>query len=101
VQVKTNRKSANFWLLSAHAAHLKSDSHIYVFVNIGKRDRPEFIAAPSVHVAAKMITSPARTGAVFYEFRKADRPSDSEGWELFGDAHAGADAVDVPDELQL
>ena len=34
VQVKTNRKAANFWLLNQHVAKLCCESHIYVFVNI-------------------------------------------------------------------
>lgn len=90
VQVKTNRKAANFWLLNAHALRIRSDSHIYVFVNIGKEARPEFIVVPSVHVADKVKTKPASTGTVWYEFWKADRPSEGEGWEVFGDPHANA-----------
>ncbi len=97
VQVKTNRKSANFWLVGAHTVGLKSDSHIYVFVNIGKQARPEFVVVPSVHVAAKVKTKPASTGTVWYEFWKADRPSDGEGWEVFGNANA----EDESDESQL
>lgn len=88
VQVKTNRKSASFWLLGEQAVRLKSESHIYVFVNIGNQARPEFVVVPSIHVAAKVRTKPASTGTIWYEFWKVDRQSDGEGWEVFGDANA-------------
>jgi hypothetical protein len=40
VQVKTNRKAANFWLVNAHVADSFSESPVYVFVNIkGQNDR--------------------------------------------------------------
>ena len=41
VQVKTNNKPANFWLVGAKAKEIASDSHMYVFVNVGKGDRAE------------------------------------------------------------
>lgn len=99
VQVKTNRKSANFWLLGANAVRLKSDSHIYVFVNIGNQARPDFIVVPSAHVAAKLKIERYSTGSAWYVFWKNDRPSDGEGWELFGNPNVGvvtADAAEVP-----
>jgi hypothetical protein len=34
VQVKTNRKAINYWLVGERARHIKSDSHVYVFVNL-------------------------------------------------------------------
>lgn len=100
VQVKTNRKSANYWLLGAHAAQLKSDSHIYVFVNIGKQDRPEYIVVPSSHVAAKVVKYKARTGTLWYSFEKADRHSKSDGWEQFGDPYASMDTDGVEEPAQ-
>jgi hypothetical protein len=85
VQVKTNGKPAKFWLVGAHAAKLKSDSHIYVFVNIRGDERPEYFVVPSDHVADRVRESHARTGSIWYEFHKTDRLFQStEGWEAFG-----------------
>lgn len=85
VQVKTNAKRASFWLVGKHALKLRSDSHAYVFVNLRGDTRPEYIVATSNHVADKVVEAKSKTGSVFYEFRSRDRPSDGEGWELFGD----------------
>lgn len=90
VQVKTNKRPANFWLLGPHACHIKSDSHVYVFVNLG--DRAEYLVVPSEHVAAKMVHEVSSTGSEWYSFMRSDRLSDGEGWELFGDPHVGASA---------
>lgn len=85
VQVKTNRKASNNWLLAAHAANLRSDSHVYVFVNIRGDKRPEYIVAPSAHVASHLRRAERSTGSIWYWFHRGDRPVDGEGWELFGD----------------
>jgi len=87
VQVKTNRNPANFWLLNSHAAHMSSDSHVYVFVNIRGDLRPEYLVVPSNHVASKVVHEKSSTGSEWYSFMKADRFSQGEGWELFGDPH--------------
>lgn len=97
VQVKTNMKPANFWLLGKHASSIKSDSHMYVFVNVGKKsDRPEYLVVPSAHVAKNMKVQKAKTGSVWYVFFRADRSADGEGWELFGDAHASEQSPASP-----
>ena len=88
VQVKTNSKSASFWLLGAHALNMQSDSHVYVFVNIRGDNRPEYIVVPSAHVAMKMRTPIRSTGSKWYSFYKTDRLDPGEGWEIFGDPHA-------------
>src|SRR5208283_5107284 len=64
VQVKTNKKPANFWLVGAHTAKLKSQSHAYVFVNLRKEGRPEFIVASSHHVASHVVVGTSTTGSV-------------------------------------
>jgi len=85
VQVKTNKKPANFWLLGPHSAHIKSDSHIYVFVNLGHGERAEYLVVPSNHVAAKVVHEVSSKGSEWYSFMRSDLLSDSEGWELFVD----------------
>ena len=92
VQVKTNKNPANFWLVGSHATKLKSDSHAYVFVNIRKEARPEYVVVPSAHVAMKVTKSTSKTGSVWYSFFRNDRLSDTEGWELFGDPYAGPES---------
>jgi hypothetical protein len=94
VQVKTNRKAINYWLVGERARHIKSDSHVYVFVNLEGKDCPEYLVVPSNHVAAKVEKYAPKGGSVWYTFRKADRPSDTKGWEAFGNAHIGEDAAD-------
>jgi len=85
VQVKTNGKAAGFWLVGEHAPKLKSESHLYVFVNLMKGDgRPEYLVVPSEQVAAKTRVDQRATGSVWYGFHRKDWPHDGEGWELFG-----------------
>jgi hypothetical protein len=93
VQVKTNNKPANFWLVGAKAKEIASDSHMYVFVNVGKGDRAEYIVVPSTHVAAKVVHEKSTTGSEWYSFVRSARLVPGEGWELFGDPH-GSTATD-------
>jgi hypothetical protein len=74
--------------------------HMYVFVNVGKRNRADYIVVPSKNVAAKSL--PENGGSRWPSFKKSDRPSalykspDSEGWELFGDPHGSIAAKPKP-----
>jgi hypothetical protein len=92
VQVKTNRKPTSFWLVGQHALTTKSDSHVYVFVNLKKEARPEYLVATSNHVAGKTSIEPSSTGSVWYAFYRRDRQTDDEGWGIFGDPHVQEDA---------
>jgi hypothetical protein len=92
VQVKTNRNAANFWLIGAHAAKLRSDSHIYIFVNLKGERRPDYLVVKSDYVASKVFTSTAKTGSVWYSFLRKDRPYEGEGWnDVFADPNGPAD----------
>src|SRR5271154_6387703 len=55
VQVKTNGKPASYWLVGEHAKRLKSESHVYVFVNIKGKERPEYRVVGSGQVADKVV----------------------------------------------
>jgi len=104
VQVKTNKKAANFWLVGAHAAKLRSDSHIYIFVNLKEDLRPDYLVVRSDYVASKVFITNAKTGSVWYSFLRKDHPYDDEGWsDVFGDPNALADADEQaepsPDEI--
>jgi hypothetical protein len=85
VQVKTNSGRPNFWLVGAHAERMKSDSHMYVFVNNARGEKPEYLVVPSDYVAKKVYHSVATKGSEWYQFQRSDRPTEGEGWELFGD----------------
>ena len=95
VQVKTNSKPANFWLLGRHAKRLTSASHIYVFVNIGNETRKdEYIVVRSAYVAEKLVYEKSSSGSEWYSFMRADRPSEDAGWSIFGDPHLSASSED-------
>jgi len=94
VQIKTNRKRAGFWLVGEHATKIKSDSHVYVFVNLAKGDgRPEYLVVPSEQVAAKTRVYHRSTGSVWYGFHREDWPHSGEGWELFGNPNPLAEEI--------
>jgi len=94
VQVKTQRQSANYWLVGQKALDISSSSHVYVFINLRGDSRPDYLVVPSSVVADKTYESKAKTGSSFYcfdriagkEFIAAQGWSDTrqEGWEIFG-----------------
>jgi hypothetical protein len=90
VQVKTNSNRVNFWLMGVHAKRLKSDSHVYVFVNNARGQKPEFLVVRSKYVAEK-IDHQVNTNSEWHSFRIADRPTEGEGWEIFGDPNPNPD----------
>jgi hypothetical protein len=103
VQVKTNRKPANFWLLNPNVAMIghdsddEYDSHMYVFVNIRSPKQPdEFIVVPSRHVHKHICKEVAKTGAIWYSFLRSDRITESSGWELFGEGSISSSASTNP-----
>jgi hypothetical protein len=95
VQVKTNHRPANFWLVGEHAQTLKSDSHVYVFVNLRNEERPEYLVASSTYVASKVQKNTAKTGTMWYEFHLKDKPAEGEGWGIFGDPHASGEPKEL------
>jgi hypothetical protein len=99
VQVKTNRERPNFWLVGAHTHETISDSHVYVFVNVGNTQRPEFIVASSRHVAEKVLHEVSPAGSEWYSFKRSDRQFESEGWEEVFGGPQGPAAADELDEI--
>lgn len=87
IQVKTNRKRPSFWLLGKCYKEEVSESHIYIFVNLGKGERPEYLIVPSKHVAKFGITTPPRsTGSIWHAFDRASalpKHLDPMGWKIF------------------
>jgi hypothetical protein len=94
VQVKTNKNWGKDWLVGVQGERIKSDSHMYVFVNVGNGDRAEFTVVPSKHVAKNVYLQTSPKGNKFYWFSKSNRLVNGEGWELFGDPNGSTDADD-------
>ncbi len=84
VQVKTNARHFNFWLLNKHSKRLKSSSHIYVFVNLSKNDgSPEYYVVPSRIVAKRMYVE-RRRGSTWYSFDRSNAIKYENKWSVFG-----------------
>jgi hypothetical protein len=82
IQVKSNAKPANFWLLSKNSIELKSDTHIYVFVNFNdKKNITEFFVVPSL-IVANNIKVEKSENATWYSFWKKDALEFQNRWEL-------------------
>jgi len=89
VQVKTNARVFNFWLLNKKAKEQVSESHIYVFVNLRRSRKSSetinFYVVPSKIVSEKMVygTSPR---AEWYSFNLTDAEPYKDKWSLFGES---------------
>ena len=71
IQVKTNASTFSFWLLDKKAKKIKSDSHIYAFVNL-KEKETEYFIIPSKIVAKEMRVDRSKRGtstwySIYYE----------------------------------
>lgn len=94
VQVKTQATPANYWLAGKSAQETKAPSHVYVFVNLRGKERPEYLVVPSSFVAAHTYEAQG-----FYCFDRAEGKNFigtqgwqdhlQEGWEIFGDPESG------------
>ena len=72
IEVKTNAKRANFWLVGDPAKARCSPSHFYAFLNIstprGGGEVHEYYLVPSEVVARETSVDPAKTGSIWYSF---------------------------------
>jgi hypothetical protein len=92
VQVKTNFGRPNFWLLNKHCSETKSDTHVYVLVNLGQKNPqqrykgPDFYVVPSRVLSRRMRTTPPgrRTHAIFYSIFRDKVESFKNKWKIFG-----------------
>lgn len=89
VQVKTNAKTFNYWLVGSRAKEIVSLSHVYVFVNLrSKKDGEaiEFYIVPSSVVAQKTRLGKAKsTGSKWYLFNLNDAMPFKDKWDVFLD----------------
>lgn len=86
VQVKTNARTFNFWLLGKKAKDLVSENHIYVLVNIQLQkigESIDYYVVPSKVIAEKMIYSKSPKSD-WYSFKLADAEPYKDKWSLFG-----------------
>ncbi|MDE1888990.1 MAG: hypothetical protein KGI30_01860, partial [Planctomycetota bacterium] len=87
VQVKTNAKTFNFWLVGSKVQEMVSPTHIYVFVNLrAKKDGEviEFYIVPSSVVAEKTRYNKAKTtGSEWYSFYLENALPFKDKWEVF------------------
>lgn len=81
VQVKTNKKTFNFWLLNKHSKTIKSESHIYVLVNL-RHNFTEYFIVPSKIVSKKMCVE-TQKGNAWCSFSYKNALPYKEKWEIF------------------
>ena len=87
VQVKTNARTFNFWLLSKKAKGQVSVTHIYVLMNIrSRKDREEieYYVVPSSVVADKMVHEKSRNSEWWAIFR-SEVAEFRNKWSVFGE----------------
>ena len=86
VQVKTNARTFNFWLLSRKAKELVSRSHIYALVNIHSRkdgEEIEYYIVPSRVVADRMIHD-KRPKSEWWAIYRSKVEKYQNKWSVFG-----------------
>ncbi len=84
VQVKTNARTFNFWLLSKKAKEQVSRSHIYALVNIRSRkdgEEIEYYIVPSKIVANRMKH---RQGSNWWSIYRSKVEKYQNKWSVFG-----------------
>ncbi len=87
VQVKTNAKTFNFWLLSKSARDQRSCTHYYFLVNIRhpkSGEVVEYYVIPSFEVAGRMVSDHASTGSKWNMIYRKDVEEFRDAWEQFG-----------------
>lgn len=84
VQVKSNAKTFNFWLMNKGSESYHSPSYIYAFVNF-KKDTTDFFLVPSKIVAKNVhISKATRTRkSTWYSFGIAHAERYRDNWKIF------------------
>jgi hypothetical protein len=86
VQVKTNARTFNFWLLSKKSKEQVSKNHIYVLVNIRSRktgESIEYYIVPSKTVSEKMVYEKNKNSEWYSIYLKDIEPY-RDKWSFFG-----------------
>lgn len=83
VQVKTNARVFSFWLLNKHSKDIKSNSHIYVFVNLRKGgDDVEYFIVPNKVVSRKIYIQKSGQYS-WYSISYEDAKPFKDKWMVF------------------
>jgi hypothetical protein len=84
VQVKTNSKIFNFFLLNSKAKTLKSKNLIYAFVNL-RKERTEYYLVPSAFVAKSVhISKPSKTReSTWHSIQLTKIEKYQDNWQIF------------------
>lgn len=95
VQVKTNAKTFNFWLVGAKAREIQSKSHIYVLVNLRRNktgEAIEYFVVPSKVVAAKMVSkvSDNESQSEWHQLNMSEAAPYRDKWSVFGASNQDA-----------
>ncbi|MBK7052245.1 MAG: hypothetical protein IPH54_17015 [Rhodoferax sp.] len=87
VQVKTNAKTFNFWLVGRKGKEMVSPTHIYAFVNLRKKKDGEvieyYIVPSSVVVKETRYGKAKTTGSEWYSFYLEDALKYKDDWSIF------------------
>jgi hypothetical protein len=89
IQVKTNAKAADFWLVGERTP--VSDTHLYVFVNLKSREtgcRREYFVVPSSVVAERKVYS-KHPKSEFYSLYRKHILEFRDNWSSFGNPQIG------------
>jgi len=84
VQVKTNARTFNFFLLNSKAETFYSKNLLYVFVNL-RKDRTDYFVVPSTFVAKSVhISKPSKTRkSVWHSISIGKIEKYHDNWKLF------------------
>lgn len=84
VQVKTNARTFNFWLLGSKARELRSKNFVYVLVNL-RKNHTDFYVVPSAIIAKRMHESkPSKTRkSTWYSVYLERIAKYQDKWEIF------------------
>lgn len=84
VQVKTNARTFNFWLLNAKATTFQSKTLIYAFVNL-RKDKTEYYLVPSRFVAKNInVEKPTKTRkSTWYSISLTKIEKFKDNWTIF------------------
>ena len=77
VQVKTQKKNPNFWLVGKAAENISSPSHVYILINLCD-GKPCFYVVPSAVVRRRTASNNGK----WHSFARDERYRGN--WKLFG-----------------
>lgn len=83
VQVKTNKSSANFFLVGKAAKELSATNYVYVLVNLAGPDGIQYFVVPSSVVAKKTRVDKSSTGSEWWYVMRKDVEQFRNKWDLF------------------